>query len=136
VLAKERYDIRARDLAEKGAVFVPFAAQTRMSGVDLNGLQVRKGAADAIAAYVTGHGGVVPTALTANVERIARAGGTPLVVADRGRALGVVHLKDVVKGGIRERFEALRSMGIRTVMITGDNPLTAASIAQEAGVDD
>ena len=98
VLAKERYGIGARDLAEKGAVFVPFTAQTRMSGVDLNGLQVRKGAADAIAAYVTGHGGVVPTALTANVERIARAGGTPLVVADRGRALGVVHLKDVVKG--------------------------------------
>jgi K+-transporting ATPase ATPase B chain len=136
VLAKERYDIRARDLAEKGAVFVPFSAQTRMSGVDLNGLQVRKGAADAIASYVAGHGGVVPTALTADVERIARAGGTPLVVANRGRALGVVHLKDIVKGGIRERFEALRSMGIRTVMITGDNPLTAASIAQEAGVDD
>ena len=136
VLAKARYDIGAHDLAEKGGVFVPFTAQTRMSGVDLNGLQVRKGAADAIASYVAGHGGVVPTALTASVERIARAGGTPLLVANRGRALGVVHLKDIVKGGIRERFEALRSMGIRTVMITGDNPLTAASIAQEAGVDD
>src|SRR4029079_10371311 len=95
VLAKERYDIRARDLAEKGAVFVPFSAQTRMSGVDLNGLQVRKGAADAIASYVAGHGGVVPTALTADVERIARAGGTPPVFAQRGRAPGGRHPTDI-----------------------------------------
>jgi potassium-transporting ATPase ATP-binding subunit len=136
VLAKERYGLRGRNLAEHGTVFVPFTAQTRMSGVDLNGRQVRKGAADAIERYVAARGGSVVPELKAIVDRIARAGGTPLVVAEQTRALGVVHLKDIVKGGIRERFTQLRAMGIRTVMITGDNPLTAASIANEAGVDD
>ena len=118
------------------ATFVPFTAQTRMSGVDLDGRQIRKGAADSIEAYVKANGGTITPELTALVQRIARAGGTPLVVADRGRALGVIHLKDVIKGGMRERFAALRAMGIKTVMITGDNPLTAAAIAAEAGVDD
>ena len=136
VLAKHKYGIRGRELAPHAAVFVPFTAQTRMSGVDLDGRQVRKGAAESIAAYVQSQGGTIPPELTATVERIARAGGTPLVVADRSRTLGVIHLKDVVKGGMRERFAALRTMGIRTVMITGDNPLTAAAIAHEAGVDD
>src|SRR6184192_4077639 len=136
VLAKERYGIRGRELADKRAVFVPFTAQTRMSGVDLNGRQVRKGAADAIGRFVAANGGAMPVNLQAIVERISRSGGTPLVVAERTRPLGVVHLKDIVKGGIRERFNDLRAMGIRTVMITGDNPLTAASIAAEAGVDD
>jgi K+-transporting ATPase ATPase B chain len=136
VLAKDRYGLRGRELSHKGAAFVPFSAQTRMSGVDLNGTRIRKGAADAIARYVTANGGSVPAELHAIVERISRGGGTPLVVADSARPLGVVHLKDIVKGGIRDRFSALRAMGIRTVMITGDNPLTAASIANEAGVDD
>jgi K+-transporting ATPase ATPase B chain len=136
VLAKERYGLRGRDLAEHGAAFVPFTAETRMSGVDLNGRQIRKGAADAIERYVVASGGRSGPELKAIVDRIARAGGTPLVVAERTRALGVVHLKDIVKGGIRERFSQLRAMGIKTVMITGDNPLTAASIANEAGVDD
>ena len=136
VLAKERYGLRGRDLAEHDAVFVPFTAQTRMSGVDMDGRQIRKGAADSIERYVAASGGSVVPELKAIVDRIARAGGTPLVVAERTRALGVVHLKDIVKGGIRERFTQLRAMGIRTVMITGDNPLTAASIANEAGVDD
>jgi K+-transporting ATPase ATPase B chain len=136
VLAKEKHGIRARQLAPMGAVFVPFTAHTRMSGVDFDGRHIRKGAADAIARYVAAEGGGVSPELQAIVERISRSGGTPLVVADRGRPLGVVHLKDIVKGGIRERFSALRAMGIRTVMITGDNPLTAASIANEAGVDD
>jgi K+-transporting ATPase ATPase B chain len=115
---------------------VPFTAQTRMSGIDYNGLQIRKGAVDAVSKYVAGQGGVIPRELTELTERISRSGGTPLAVADRDRALGVVHLKDVVKGGLRERFDSLRAMGIRTVMITGDNPLTAAAIAKEAGVDD
>ena len=137
VLAKEKYGIRGRELARHGAVFVPFTAQTRMSGVDLDGRQIRKGAADAIERYVAGSGGADRAGAAGSiVDRIARAGGTPLVVAERTRALGVIHLKDIVKGGIRERFAALRAMGIRTVMITGDNPLTAASIAAEAGVDD
>jgi K+-transporting ATPase ATPase B chain len=136
VLAKERHDIRGRELAEQHAVFVPFTAQTRMSGVNLNGREIRKGAADAIAKYVASNGGSMPKELLVVVDRVARAGGTPLVVAEGRRALGVVHLKDIVKGGIRERFAALRAMGIKTVMITGDNPLTAASIAGEAGVDD
>ena len=136
VLAKEQYGIRGRELADKDAVFVPFTAQTRMSGVDLDGRQIRKGAADSIEQYVRSNGGVVAPELRVIVDRIARSGGTPLVVAERGRALGVIHLKDIVKGGIRERFADLRAMGIRTVMITGDNPLTAASIAEEAGVDD
>jgi potassium-transporting ATPase ATP-binding subunit len=136
VLAKERYGLRGRELAAHGAVFVPFTAQTRMSGVDLDGREVRKGAADSIERYVAANGGSSTPELKTIVDRIARAGGTPLVVAERTRALGVVHLKDIVKGGIRERFSQLRAMGIRTVMITGDNPLTAASIANEAGVDD
>ena len=136
VLAKERYGLRGRERLAGDVTFVPFTAQTRMSGADLDGREIRKGAADAIAKYVTGHGGVILPAVSAIVERIAHAGGTPLVVAERGRLLGVVRLDDVVKGGIRERFGQLRAMGIRTVMITGDNPLTAASIAVEAGVDE
>jgi K+-transporting ATPase ATPase B chain len=136
VLAKERYHIRGREFAHKEAHLVAFSAQTRMSGVDLNGRQIRKGAADAIAGYVKANGGSVSSELESIVDRIARSGGTPLVVAERARTLGVVHLKDIVKGGMRERFSALRAMGIKTVMITGDNPLTAASIATEAGVDD
>ncbi|MBE3590625.1 MAG: potassium-transporting ATPase subunit KdpB [Firmicutes bacterium] len=137
VLAKERHGLRARDLQATGAVFVPFTAHTRMSGVDLPGRQIRKGAADAIRAWV---GGSLPADIEATVREIATGGGTPLVVAEAGdggrRVLGVVHLKDVVKGGIRERFEQLRRIGIQTVMITGDNPLTAAAIAAESGVDD
>jgi K+-transporting ATPase ATPase B chain len=136
VLAKERHGLRGRDLSSHSATFVPFSAQTRMSGINVEGREIRKGAADAIVRYVTGNGGVVPEALQSLVERIARAGGTPLVVADGQRPLGVIHLKDIVKGGIRERFAQLRAMGIKTVMITGDNPLTAAAIAAEAGVDD
>jgi K+-transporting ATPase ATPase B chain len=136
VLAKEKYRIRGRELAAHDAVFVAFTAQTRMSGINLNGREIRKGAAEAVTAYVKGHGGTVAADVHAIVERISRSGGTPLVVAERTRTLGVVHLKDIVKGGMRQRFDALRAMGIKTVMITGDNPLTAASIAQEAGVDD
>ena len=137
VLAKEKYGLRGRQMASHEARFVPFTAQTRMSGVDLNGFEIRKGAADAIAAYVARNGGSMPPEVKATVEEIARSGGTPLVVAEKGRgALGVIELKDVVKGGIKERFNQLRSIGIRTVMITGDNPLTAAAIAREAGVDD
>jgi potassium-transporting ATPase ATP-binding subunit len=136
VLAKERYGLRERELLERRAQFIPFSATTRMSGADLDGRHVRKGAADAVAGWVTEQGGIVPAQLTRMVEEIARNGGTPLVVAEGDRALGVVHLKDIVKGGIRERFDELRRMGIRTVMITGDNPLTAAAIASEAGVDD
>jgi K+-transporting ATPase ATPase B chain len=136
VLAKDKYKIRGRELSDKTAAFVPFSAHTRMSGVNLGDREIRKGAADAIAKYVKDHGGQTPAGLQEIVDRIARAGGTPLVVAERGRALGVIHLKDIVKGGMRQRFDALRAMGIKTVMITGDNPLTAASIAKEAGVDD
>jgi K+-transporting ATPase ATPase B chain len=136
VLAKEKYRLRGRELADHEAVFVPFTAQTRMSGVNLNGREIRKGAVEAITAYVKSHGGAVASELHAIVDRIARAGGTPLVVAERARTLGIIHLKDIVKGGMRQRFDALRAMGIKTIMITGDNPLTAASIAQEAGVDD
>jgi K+-transporting ATPase ATPase B chain len=136
VLAKQKYGIRGRELASHEATFIPFTAQTRMSGVDLDGRRIRKGAADAIDRYVTSLGGAMPIEVRQHVDRIAREGGTPLVVAEGNRALGVVQLKDVVKGGIRERFAELRAMGIRTVMITGDNPLTAASIAAEAGVDD
>ncbi|HVO35780.1 MAG TPA: potassium-transporting ATPase subunit KdpB, partial [Gemmatimonadales bacterium] len=128
--------LRERDIRGLGAAFIPFSAQTRISGVNLDGRRIRKGAADAIAAFVAEHGGSVPRGLQASVEAIAREGGTPLVVADGGRALGVVHLKDIVKGGIKERFAELRRMGIKTVMITGDNPLTAAAVAAEAGVDD
>ncbi len=136
VLAKEKYQIRGRELSDKAAAFVPFSAQTRMSGINLDGREIRKGAADAIAKYVSTNGGAVPSELQSIVDRVARSGGTPLVVAERSRALGVIHLKDIVKGGMRQRFDALRAMGIKTVMITGDNPLTAASIANEAGVDD
>jgi K+-transporting ATPase ATPase B chain len=136
VLAKERYGLRGRDLAVHEAVFVPFTAQTRMSGVNLDGREIRKGAVDAISKYLEQHGTVLPKEIQSSVETIARSGGTPLVVAENRRALGVIHLKDIVKGGMRERFAHLRAMGIKTVMITGDNPLTAAAIAREAGVDD
>ncbi|HMG35895.1 MAG TPA: potassium-transporting ATPase subunit KdpB [Blastocatellia bacterium] len=136
VLAKAKYAIRGRELAPHEAHFIPFTAQTRMSGVDLNGRSVRKGAADAVSGFIVSQGGTVPPELKSAVERIASSGGTPLVVADHGRALGVIHLKDIVKGGMKERFDQLRKMGIKTVMITGDNPLTAAAIAREAGVDD
>ncbi|HXZ28437.1 MAG TPA: potassium-transporting ATPase subunit KdpB [Terriglobales bacterium] len=136
VLAKEKYGLRGRELASHEASFVPFSAQTRMSGVNLNGREIRKGAADAIAAYLAQENAVVPKELEQRIEEIARSGGTPLVVAEKRRALGVIHLKDIVKGGMRDRFRQLRAMGIRTVMITGDNPLTAAAIAREAGVDD
>jgi K+-transporting ATPase ATPase B chain len=136
VLAKKQHGLRGRDLAALGATFVPFSAQTRMSGVDLDGRRVRKGAADAVEAYVAGQGGSLPEDVRNAVDAVARQGGTPLVVADGSRVLGVISLKDIVKGGIRERFNDLRLMGIKTVMITGDNPVTAASIAAEAGVDD
>jgi K+-transporting ATPase ATPase B chain len=155
VLVKEKYGIRGRDMAELSATFVPFTAQTRMSGVDAGGSSVRKGAVDSILAYVNGgasfavaSGNTVramqPAAMSSDTAReiqaisdeIAKGGGTPLAVARDGKLLGVIHLKDIVKGGIRERFAELRRMGIRTIMITGDNPMTAAAIAAEAGVDD
>ncbi len=155
VLAKEKYGLRARAVgphaggngdatpagtgpyvAPDGMRFIPFSAQTRMSGVDLDGLRIRKGAPDAMLSLIQEHGRAVPSDLRSAVESIAREGGTPLVVARNGQALGVIHLKDIVKGGIKERFAHLRRMGIKTVMITGDNPLTAAAIAAEAGVDD
>jgi potassium-transporting ATPase ATP-binding subunit len=135
VLAKERFDIRERQL-EGDHTFVPFSATTRMSGLDVGGRQIRKGAAESVKTWVVDHGGTVPQDLDGIVESISRAGSTPLVVADGRQILGVIELKDVVKQGIREKFDEMRSMGIRTVMITGDNPLTAAAIAQEAGVDD
>ena len=155
VLAKEKYGLRGRELSQQQATFVPFTAQTRMSGVDLHVQraalvmagsaeaaddgalrEIRKGAAESIEKWIVSRGGTVPPELDGIVSRIARAGGTPLVVAEGTHALGVIHLKDIVKGGIRERFTHLRAMGIKTVMITGDNPLTAAAIAAEAGVDD
>jgi potassium-transporting ATPase ATP-binding subunit len=136
VLAKEKYAYRGREVAEHEAHFIPFTAQTRMSGVDIDGRRIRKGATDSVVEFVQEQGGAIPPELTETTQRISRSGGTPLVVADRDRVLGVIHLKDVVKGGMRERFEQLRRIGIRTVMITGDNPLTAAAIAAEAGVDD
>ncbi len=140
VLAKERYGIRERDVRALKATFVPFTAQTRMSGVDIvatGGVrEIRKGAADAIDAYVRAKGGAFPAEVRASVDGIAKQGGTPLVVAEGAKVLGVVQLKDIVKGGIKERFAELRRMGIKTIMITGDNPLTAAAIAAEAGVDD
>jgi potassium-transporting ATPase ATP-binding subunit len=136
VLAKEMYGLRGRELSELQAEFVPFSAVTRMSGVNLDGRVIRKGSTDAIAGFLKENGGVLPDEVRAAVETVARSGGTPLVVAENRQALGVIHLKDVVKGGMRERFAQLRSMGIRTIMITGDNPLTAAAIAREAGVDD
>jgi potassium-transporting ATPase ATP-binding subunit len=140
VLAKEKYGLRERSMTEQNVHFIPFTAQTRMSGVDVAGTSIRKGAVDAILTYVgqkSGHQSAPVSAQLKEVtERIARAGGTPLAVAKDGRVLGVIHLKDIIKGGIRERFGELRRMGIRTVMITGDNPLTAAAIAAESGVDD
>jgi K+-transporting ATPase ATPase B chain len=138
VLAKDKYNIRARQMEQEApqAHFVPFTAQTRMSGIDWNGTSIRKGAPDTVMSYIEENGHKVPAAMTEVVERIARSGGTPLAVARNGQAVGVIHLKDVVKGGIKERFAHLRQMGIKTVMITGDNPLTAAAIAAEAGVDD
>src|SRR5712692_3785102 len=136
VLAKEKYQIREREIEKLGATFVAFTAQTRMSGVNMNGRQIRKGAADAIEAHVERLGGRVPAGLRGVVDRIAKEGATPLVVSDGATVLGAIQLKDIVKGGIRERFGELRRMGIRTIMITGDNPLTAAAIAAEAGVDD
>jgi K+-transporting ATPase ATPase B chain len=128
--------LRGRELASHEAAFVPFTAQTRMSGVNLDGREIRKGAVDAITNYLNQHGTVLPKEIQTAVETISRSGGTPLVVAENHRALGVIYLKDIVKGGMRERFDQLRAIGIRTVMITGDNPLTAAAIAREAGVDD
>jgi len=137
VLAKEKYGLRGRELAAHDAQFVPFTAQTRMSGVNMNSFEIRKGSADAIEAYLAKRNVHFPVEVQDTVDQIARSGGTPLVVAEKTRgALGVIELKDVVKGGMRERFDQLRAMGIRTVMITGDNPLTAAAIAREAGVDD
>ena len=137
VLAKERYGLRGRELSQHECKFVPFSAQTRMSGLDLNGFEIRKGATDSIANYVSQNGHRLPEEVRTVVDEISRSGGTPLVVAEKSRgALGVIELKDVVKGGMKERFDQLRAIGIRTVMITGDNPLTAAAIAREAGVDD
>jgi len=136
VLAKEKHGIRERKVGELGASFVPFSAQTRMSGVNLDGRQVRKGAADAVEAFIAAQGGTMPPEARAAVDTIAKAGATPLVVADGKAVLGVVELKDIVKGGIKERFAELRRMGIKTIMVTGDNPLTAAAISAEAGVDD
>jgi K+-transporting ATPase ATPase B chain len=136
VLAKRQHGLRARSIEEMGAKFVPFSAETRMSGVDVGGREIRKGASDAVEAFVSRRGGRFHDAVKTTVEAIARSGGTPLVVADGAGVLGVIHLKDIVKGGIRERFLELRRMGIKTIMITGDNPMTAAAIAAEAGMDD
>ena len=136
VLAKEKYSLRERDVQAMGAKFVEFSAQTRMSGVDLSGREIRKGAAEAIEAHIKRLGGSVPPNVRTVVDTIAKAGGTPLVVSDGAKVLGVIQLKDIVKGGIRDRFAQLRRMGIKTIMITGDNPLTAAAISAEAGVDD
>ncbi len=136
VLAKEKYNLRGRDLGGIHAEFVPFTAQTRMSGVNLPGTRIRKGSADAIARFLEEQSAILPQKVREYVEEIARAGGTPLVVAENSSALGVIYLKDIVKGGLKDRLARLRAMGIRTIMITGDNPLTAAVIAREAGVDD
>ncbi len=136
VLAKEKYGLRGRELSAYAATFIPFSATTRMSGVNLDGREIRKGAFDAIAQYAAQGGNRVPPKVEEIVKAISSAGGTPLLVAEDRRILGTIYLKDIVKGGMRERFDQLRAMGIRTVMITGDNPLTAAAIAREAGVDD
>lgn len=136
ILAKEKFNLRERDITALGAKFVPFSAQTRMSGVDLQDREIRKGAMDTVEKYLREKGGEMPPEVKTAIEGIAKKGGTPLVVAEGDQALGVIYLKDVVKGGINERFSQLRRMGIATVMITGDNPLTAAAIAAEAGVDD
>jgi K+-transporting ATPase ATPase B chain len=136
VLAKEKYGLRGRNVHDLGATFIPFSAQTRLSGVDLDSRRIRKGAAQSVELFVGDQGGIVSTSIRDSVDQISRQGGTPLVVADGSKTLGVIHLKDIVKGGIKERFIELRNMGIKTVMITGDNPQTAAAIAAEAGVDD
>jgi K+-transporting ATPase ATPase B chain len=136
VLAKERFGIRGRELSKLGATFVEFTAKTRMSGIDYQGIEIRKGAADAVKAFVLEKGGEYPDECEQIVNRIAGEGGTPLVVAQNNQVLGAVYLKDIVKNGVKERFEDLRKMGIKTIMITGDNPMTAAAIAAEAGVDD
>ncbi len=142
VLAKEKFGLRAREMHELEATFIPFTAQTRMSGVDLHKdaaeptIHIRKGAAEAVRSFIESNGGAFPQAVQKTVDEVSRRGATPLVVAEDRQTLGVIELKDIVKGGIKERFAQLRKMGIRTVMITGDNPLTAASIAAEAGVDD
>jgi K+-transporting ATPase ATPase B chain len=136
VLAKEQYGLRERQLLEHEAQFVPFTAQTRMSGVNMDNVQIRKGAAESVERFVIEQGGSMPAETRSAVETIAKAGGTPLVVSQGSRVMGVIQLKDIVKGGIKHRFAQLREMGIKTVMITGDNPLTAAAIAAEAGVDD
>jgi K+-transporting ATPase ATPase B chain len=136
VLAKQKYNIRGREVAEHEAHFIPFSAYTRMSGVDIDGRSLRKGATDAILKFVEQEGGTVPLGFSDAADRISRTGGTPLAVADGAKLLGIVHLKDIVKGGMKERIAQLRAMGIRSVMVTGDNPLTAAAISEEAGVDD
>jgi K+-transporting ATPase ATPase B chain len=136
VLAKEKYGLRGRDVTQLHATFIPFTAQTRMSGVNLDGRKIRKGSVDALTAHLAQDGGKFSDKLNREAERIAKLGGTPLVVAEGNQPLGLIYLKDIVKGGIKERFAELRQMGIKTVMITGDNPLTAAAIAAEAGVDD
>jgi potassium-transporting ATPase ATP-binding subunit len=136
VLAKERYNLRGRDLSSHAANFIPFSAQTRMSGVDLDGREIRKGALEAISRLTARRGNGIPADLQVCVREISNAGGTPLLVAENGRVLGAIALTDIVKGGMKERFDHLRAMGIRTMMITGDNPLTAAAIARQAGVDD
>ncbi|MCX7615627.1 MAG: potassium-transporting ATPase subunit KdpB, partial [Clostridiales bacterium] len=136
ILAKNRFGIRGRDLSKLGAEFVEFTAKTRMSGVNYQGNEIRKGAADAVKTYVTEKGGQYPEECAQIVKRIASVGGTPLVVVKNYKVLGVVYLKDIVKNGVKERFDDLRKMGIKTIMITGDNPMTAAAIAAEAGVDD
>jgi K+-transporting ATPase ATPase B chain len=136
VLAKEKYGLRGRELSSYGATFIPFSATTRMSGVDLDGREIRKGAFEAIVGLCSNNGYKVPSEVEESVKAIANAGGTPLLVAEDRHILGTIHLKDIIKGGMRERFDQLRAMGIRTVMITGDNPLTAAAIAREAGLDD
>jgi len=136
VLAKEKYGLRGRELAPHNPVFIPFSAQTRMSGVDMDGREIRKGAPEAIKRYIAEKGQLVPPEVQDHVDRVAKSGGTPLLVAANFRVYGTIELTDIVKGGIRERFDHLRAMGIRTMMITGDNPLTAAAIARQAGVDD
>src|SRR5215470_2465227 len=136
VLAKERYKLRGRDLSTHGVTFIPFSAQTRMSGVDIDGRDIRKGAPEAIARFINPSGNGIPSELKKRIDDIANSGGTPLLVAENRKVLGAIALTDIVKGGMKERFDHLRAMGIRTMMITGDNPLTAAAIARQAGVDD
>jgi len=136
VLAKEKYGLRGRNIHELGATFESFSAQTRISGINLNGKQIRKGATDAIENFIQQNGSRLPPEVLRTVDEISKLGGTPLVVTEGPRAMGTIYLKDIVKGGIKERFAELRRMGIKPVMITGDNPLTTSAIAAEAGVDD